>query len=264
MIQVENLSKSFGNFHLLEKIDFAVKPGERVTIIGPGGCGKSTLLKILLGLEPPSSGSVNVMDLDMVNSKPKERQELLRKVGVAFQQGALFDYMTVEDNIRFAIEHMTDMSEQEAGEKIDQLLTAVKLPHTKSMYPYELSGGMQRRIGIVRAMATDPVLTFFDEPTSGLDPVTSTIILNMILDLAGQKEGNTLIVATSAVEIAMRFSERIIMLNEGVIAADGNWKDLLVDGPEWVQHFLSARLIGIDINYARELQLPEDFIKRHW
>jgi phospholipid/cholesterol/gamma-HCH transport system ATP-binding protein len=132
------------------------------------------------------------------------------------------------------------------------------------MFPYELSGGMQRRVGIVRALATDPVVAFFDEPTAGLDPVTSTIILNMIRDLAGKTADQALMIATSNVEIAIRFADRIVMVNNGEIVADGPWRELIVNGPEWVKRFLSVRLIGLDEEYAHELNLPEEFIKLHW
>ncbi len=132
------------------------------------------------------------------------------------------------------------------------------------MYPHELSGGMKRRIGIARALATNPQLSIFDEPTSGLDPVTSTIILNMIHELGGKDPQNAMVIATSSVEIAIRFAERVILLNEGNLVGDGPWKDLLLSGSDWVRHFLSVRLIGIDIDYARELQLPDAFLRQHW
>src|SRR5688500_9053652 len=123
---------------------------------------------------------------------------------MAFQQGGLFDFMTVEENLVFAMEHMTDMKSQEMSQKIDALLKTVKLTRTRRMFPHELSGGMKRRIGIARALATDPVVSIFDEPTSGLDPVTSTIILNMIHELGVQKDEGAQLVATSSVEIAIR------------------------------------------------------------
>lgn len=265
MIRLDNVSKSFGGLDLLKNISFAVAPGERICLLGPGGCGKTTLLKLVLGLLEPDSGGISLMGNDMVAMKSDtDRREVLRKVGMAFQQGALFDFMTVKENLFFAMEHMTDFSVEEMDRRVKFLLNAVKIGRTENMFPFELSGGMQRRVGIVRALSTDPVVAFFDEPTSGLDPVTSTIILNMIRDLAGKTAEQALVISTSNVEIAIRFSNRIVMLHDGEIVADGPWRELLLDGSPWVKNFLSVRLIGLDADYAKELDLPPKFIEAHW
>lgn len=264
MISLSLVKKNYGPAEILKDISFTVAEGEKISILGPGGCGKSTILKLLLGLEPPSSGSITLFDRDMVEATELEKQQTLRSVGMAFQQGALFDYMTVNENIRFALENMTDLSSSQMEEIIDQLLLSLKLPRTKHMFPYELSGGMKRRIGIARALATSPKIAIFDEPTSGLDPVTSTIILNMITELGQQDSSRSLVISTSSVEIAIRFAQRLVLINEGRVVADGLWKDLLLDGDDWVRNFLSVRLIGIDIDYAKELGLPEAFIRQHW
>lgn len=265
MISLDHVSKSFGDHHLLKDISFSVGPGERIALLGPGGSGKTTILKLILGLLSPDSGEISLMgrSLSSINSD-RERREILQKVGMAFQQGALFDFMTVRDNLFFAMEHMTSFSPQEMDRRVKDFLSAVKISRTENMYPFELSGGMQRRVGIVRALATDPVVAFFDEPTAGLDPVTSTIILNMIRDLAGKTAEQALVVCTSNVEIAIRFADRVVMLHEGRIVADGPWRQLLIEGSDWVRHFLSVRLIGIDRDYAVELDLPKEFIAQHW
>ncbi|MCX6117861.1 MAG: ATP-binding cassette domain-containing protein [Proteobacteria bacterium] len=265
MIQVENISKSFGDTPLLKNISFSVAPGERIALLGPGGSGKTTILKLILGLLTPDTGSISLMGRDMVHmTSDRERREVLRKVGMAFQQGALFDFMTVRDNLMFAMEHMTDFDLTEMDSRVKRFLSAVKIGRTELMYPYELSGGMQRRVGIVRALATDPIVAFFDEPTAGLDPVTSTIILNMIRDLAGKTNDQALVVCTSNVEIAIRFADRIVMINDGEVVADGPWRQLILSGSPWVQKFLQVRLIGLDTEYALELDLPKEFISQHW
>jgi phospholipid/cholesterol/gamma-HCH transport system ATP-binding protein len=264
VMTLEAVSKSYDKIPVLKNISFHIKPGEKVSLLGPGGCGKSTVLKILLGLTHPDKGSVQLMTRDMVAASEGEKQRTLRKVGMAFQQGGLFDFMTVEENLIFAMEHMTDMSADQMSQRIDALLKTVKLTRTRRMFPHELSGGMKRRIGIARALATDPVISIFDEPTSGLDPVTSTIILNMIQELGVQTDQGAQLVATSSVEIAIRFAERLILINDGEVVADGSWKDLILNSSDWVKHFLSVRLIGIDIEYARELGLPDEFIRLHW
>ena len=269
MIEFSQVNKSFSGVPLLREVSFKVSLGERVSLIGPGGCGKTTLLKILLGLVPPDAGTALLMSQQMQEEAEQEgekrRQQILRRVGMAFQQGGLFDFMTVRENLLFAMSHMTSLSPELMEQRVKDLLAGVRLPHTTNQFPYELSGGMKRRVGIARALCTDPVIALFDEPTSGLDPVTSTIILNMIQDLAGKSgEQKTLLISTTNVEIAMRFAERMIVLNDGVIMADGLWKDLLLTGPEWVRHFLGMRLIGLSLNYVRELGLPDAFIAKHW
>ena len=264
MIEFINVSKSFGSLKLLDNISFKIEAGEKVSLLGPGGSGKSTILKLLLGLTEPDSGKIKVMGKDIHQLSDTELQNLLKSVGMAFQQGALFDSKTVEENLLFAMENMTDLSFEQMDEIIDNLLLTVKLPHTRKMFPYELSGGMKRRIGIARALCTSPKVAFFDEPTSGLDPVTSTIILQMIQKLGNEDPNNTLLVSTSSVEVAIRFAERQIIINEAKIVADDSWKSLILNGSDWVKNFLSIRLIGIDIEYARELQLPEKFIQQHW
>lgn len=260
MISLNGVKKSFGSDILLESISFSVERGERVAILGPGGCGKSTILKIILGLIPIDSGSVNLLGTDMSNAPEEVRRKTLKNVGMAFQQGALFDYMTVRENIEFAISNMTTMTDEESDRRVRELLAGVKLPRSEFQFPYELSGGMQRRVGIARAMAIHPLVGIFDEPTSGLDPVTSTVILNMILELASANQDGCQVIATSNVEIAIRFAERIILINDGIVVADGPWKRLLLEGQKWVKHFLSARLIGLDPEYMAELHLPQEFI----
>ena len=261
---MKSIKKSFDGNVVLKDINFSIQDGERVSLIGPGGCGKSTILKILLGLIKPDSGDAEIMGRNLTQSSPREITEIVKSLGMAFQQGGLFDFMTVRENLLFAMDHMTSFSTEEKDERVKRLLDGVKLSRTENMFPHELSGGMQRRVGIVRALCTDPKVSIFDEPTSGLDPVTSTIIMNMIKQLGGADPNATLLVATTNVEVAVRFAERIIVVNEGGIVADGNWKEILLDGDPWVRHFIGVRFIGLDIEYAHELQLPERFISQHW
>lgn len=264
MISFQSVKKSFGSHTVLGDISFSLAKGEKVSLLGPGACGKSTILKLLLGLDKPDAGEISLYGNDMVSATEVEKQNILKKVGMAFQQGALFDYMTVEENLLFAMDNMTNYDSVKKRDNITNLLNTVKLPKTRKMFPFELSGGMQRRVGVARALTTGADLAIFDEPTAGLDPVTSTIILNMINELVDLKEGKSMLVATSSVEIAIRFAKRVILVNEGRVVDDGLWQDMLVHGSDWVRNFLGVRLIGIDIEYARELGLPEEFIKQHW
>jgi phospholipid/cholesterol/gamma-HCH transport system ATP-binding protein len=263
MIELQSVVKYFGDFNVLKGISFSIQAGSSVTLLGPGGSGKTTILKLILGLIEADSGTVKLMGQALRDLDEEQRMKRLTRVGMAFQQGALFDFMTVADNLSFAMTHMTDFDQEKMDRRIDELLKAVKLPRTRAMYPFELSGGMQRRIGIARALCTDPEVAIFDEPTSGLDPVTSTIVLNMIHDLGNAATNRTLLMATTSVEVAMRFSERIILIHEGRVVADGSWRRLLTHGDAWTQHFLGARLVGLAPEYARELSLPEEFIEKH-
>lgn len=263
-ISLRNVSKAFDDQVLLDNVSVDIYPGELVSLIGPGGCGKTTLLKLVLGILEPDEGTITLRGLRMNAQNENKKIDILRRVGMAFQQGALFDYMTVRENLEFAMENMTRIQKDEMLEKIKYLLDFVKLGRTLEMFPYELSGGMKRRVGIARALCTDPEVAIFDEPTSGLDPVTSTIIINMIHELVPNSEGATSLVATSQVEVAIRFASRILVLNEGKIVSDGDWKDILVNGPEWVRHFLQVRLIGLDLDYAKDLDLPGEFLAKHW
>lgn len=264
MISLTSVAKAYGELEVLKDISFSIAQGERVSVVGPGGCGKSTVLKILLGLEDPDQGEVQLMGNSLVGMKEEEKFLLMRSVGMAFQQGGLFDFMTIKENLFFAMEHMTSLTHKEMHARGVEMLEGVKLGRTLNMYPHELSGGMVRRVGIARALCTEPEVAIFDEPTSGLDPVTSTIILDMISELSAKKAGATLLVATSNVEIAIRFSSRIIIINNGVVVADGPWKELLVHGDDWVKNFLGIRFIGLDLRYAKGLQLPQEFIDLHW
>ena len=263
MIRLAEVEKSFHAQSILQGVDFEVAAGERVSLIGAGGCGKTLILKIILGLLPPDAGVVEVMQVPVSDTDDPQWTEVLKQVGIAFQQGGLFDFMTVRQNLLFAMHRMTEFSRERMEEKITFLLDKIKLPQAGDLFPHELSGGMQRRVGIARALSTEPVVAIFDDPTAGLDPVTSTIILNMIHDLCANPE-SALLIATSNVETAIRFASRLIVINEGKVIADGDWRKLLLDGPEWVRHFLSARLIGISLEAAKQLRLPQEFIAQHW
>jgi phospholipid/cholesterol/gamma-HCH transport system ATP-binding protein len=264
VIELTRVSKYFDEACVLRDISFTVRAGERISLIGPGGSGKTTIIKILLGLLPASSGEVLLFAQPIHRVESRVREKIMRRLGVAFQQVGLFDFMSVEDNLRFALEHKTSKKDAEISALIEQMLAGVKLLKAKKLYAHELSGGMQRRVGIARALCTDPQIAIFDEPTAGLDPVTSTIILNMIGDLAVGSEEKCLMVVTSNVETAIRFADRVIVINDGIVAADGPWRELLLSGSAWVQRFLGIRFVGLDIRYAEELQLPAEFIKRHW
>jgi len=240
LLRVSDIHKSFDGKPLLSGITFSLGEGERLAVLGPGGCGKSTLLKIILGIVPADSGEVEVLGKNLGSLNREERQALLSQVGMAFQQGALFDFMTVRENILFAMDNMTTFSRLEQEERVSTMLEAVYLPNVGRKLPSELSGGMRRRVGIVRAMVTDPKLVLLDEPTAGLDPVTSTVVIDMIHRL-GEKTQSALLCVTSSVEVAFTFSKNVAILKDGCLVGTGTWQQHHETGDAWVKNFLDLR-----------------------
>lgn len=240
IVELKGISKSFGKNDLLKSIDISLREGEYLSILGPGGSGKSTLLKIIVGIVQPDDGLVQILGETLNKVDFKHKRKLLSRIGVAFQQGALFDFLTVHENILFAMENMTEFSLIEMEERVSKMLEAVNLPRAAFKLPSELSGGMRRRVGICRALCTDPELALLDEPTAGLDPVTSTIVIELIHRLAEQSK-SSLVCMTSNVEVAFRFSKRVAILKDGVIIGTGTWEELHALNDPWVTKFLDVR-----------------------
>lgn len=240
IVELKGISKSFGKNDLLKSIDISLREGEYLSILGPGGSGKSTLLKIIIGIVQPDGGLVQILGKKLNDADFKSKRKLLSRVGVAFQQGALFDFLTVHENILFAMENMTEYSLIEMEERVSKMLEAVNLPRAALKLPSELSGGMRRRVGICRALCTDPELALLDEPTAGLDPVTSTIVIELIHRLA-ELSKSSLVCMTSNVEVAFRFSKRVAILKDGVIIGTGTWDELHALNDPWITKFLDVR-----------------------
>ncbi len=240
LLKVVGLKKDYDEVAILDGLDFELARGERMSILGPGGSGKSTLLKMIIGLVPPTCGLIELLGQDLVAADRQARSAVLKRVAMAFQLGGLFDFMNVRENILFAMENMTELPPSIMDERVVDLLAAVNLPHASSKLPSELSGGMRRRVGIVRAMATSPELGLFDEPTAGLDPVTSSMVIDMIHRIA-DKIGTTCLCVTSSVEVAFTFAKRVAVLRDGKIIAVGTWAELQSHPDTWMQHFLNVR-----------------------
>lgn len=240
VLRVTDLHKSFGTQPLLQGLSLSLRERERLAVLGPGGCGKSTLLKIIMGIVDSDRGNVTVLGQDLESLDKKQRGELLRDLAMAFQLGALFDFMTVRENILFAMENMRDLPRAEMEERVKSLLDRVNLPNVGRRFPSELSGGMRRRVGIVRALCTEPRVALLDEPTAGLDPVTTTVVIDMIHAIAKQT-GSSLLCVTSSVEVAFTFSERVAIMKDGRIVGEGTWEDLHKSPDPWVSRFLDVR-----------------------
>lgn len=244
MIEVRQLHKSFGDKPVLRGVDLTINSGQALTIIGRSGCGKSVLLKHLVGLLRPDAGDVLVDGQSLFKSKLKELYEQRKKFGVLFQGAALFDSMTVEDNIALAMRAHTKKSEDEISDIVNRCLTQVGLPHTRKLKPSELSGGMKKRVGLARAIAVEPQYILYDEPTTGLDPITADSINDLIISL-NQELSVTTIVVTHDMVSAYKISERIVMLHEGRVIHSGTPEETQTSDNILVRKFVTGEGDGV-------------------
>ncbi len=243
MIELRNVCKRFGDLIVLDGVDFDVRSGETVALLGPSGVGKSVLLKHINGLLHPDSGDVIVDGLRVPTLKRRELAKLRSRIGYVFQFGALFDSMDVFGNIQLGItdeEHASDKAYCRA--RVAECLDLVNLaPETARKFPADLSGGMKKRVGLARAIAGQPVYLLYDEPTSGLDPVNADIIDSLIEKLQDEL-GATSVMVTHDVRGAFRVADRIALLNQGNIRAMGTPQELRESTDEAVEEFLERDL----------------------
>ena len=195
LLRVRGVSKWFGDVCVLDSIDLSLREGEVVGLIGPGGAGKSVLVKMCCGLVAPDAGDIAVLGQDLGTMDNKAKQALRERVGLVFQNYALFDFMTVGDNVAFPMRQRGGYTEAQIADKVQARLAEVDLPKALPLMPNELSGGMKKRVGLARANINDPELIFFDDPTAGLDPVTSSKIFNLIRKTQAQRNSTCLVVS---------------------------------------------------------------------
>lgn len=237
-ISIRNLYKSFGKKEVLRGINMDVMPGESVVIIGGSGTGKSVLLKCILGLLQPDQGSIKIDGEEMVGKSWKAREKHLKKIGMLFQGGALFDSLKVWENVAFGLLQTTKITRMEAKREAIKNLQTVGLDAlVADLSPAELSGGMQKRVGLARAITTKPEIMFFDEPTTGLDPIMSAVINNLITQTV-QKLGATAVSITHDLMSARKIAHRVIMLYQGKVIWQGSVKEMDHSDNEYVDQFI--------------------------
>ena len=237
-VAVEDLSKSFGSQNVLNGISLAVGRGETLAVLGRSGTGKSVLLRLIIGLEKPDSGSVRIHGQDIADLALDQMGEIRKKMGFLFQHAALYDSLTVEQNVAFPLlHHKKEMSKSERGDRVKELLAEVGMESALAKMPSDISGGMQKRVGLARALALEPDILLLDEPTAGLDPISSGEIDDLILKL--QQEHHTAsIVVTHDLHSAKTVADRLALLNEGDIVIQGTFEELQESDIEFVREFL--------------------------
>ncbi len=248
-IIVKNLVKSFGTKQVIRGLDIEVKKGESLVIIGGSGTGKSVLIKNIVGILQPNSGEILVDGIDMTKLNAKEHNKMLKKFGYLFQGGALFDSMPIWKNIAFVPLQTGQIDEKEAKKLAIEKLFSVGLDeHVADLFPAELSGGMQKRAALARAIALNPEIIFFDEPTTGLDPIMSAII-NDLIKKNSKQLGATTITITHDLISAAHIADRVAMIYEGKIIWNDSIDKLHKSGNPYVEQFVSGSVAGpIKIN----------------
>lgn len=240
-IEFVEVFKSFDAQPVLKGLDLRVPQSEITTILGPSGCGKSVTLKHVIGIERADMGKVVVAGYDMERIRRGELIALRKRIGVLFQSSALFDSMTVKENVAFGLRMHTRMTEEEIAERVHICLDAVRLAGTEAKMPVELSGGMRKRAALARAIAMEPDFILYDEPTTGLDPNTSSVVGEYILKL--QSELNvTSVVVTHDMPLARRVSDRVALLYDGKAVVQGAMEDVEASGNEIFELFVQGRL----------------------
>ena len=242
-IHVRDLRKSFGSKQVLNGLNLDVAPAESLVIIGGSGTGKSVLLKHVIGLLKPDAGTVEVDGTAVEKLGNREITEFRRKFGMAFQEGALFDSMTVWQNVAFPLQRLKKMSRSEISDRVEECLVMVRLEGVGEKLPSQLSGGMRRRVGFARAVAHEPEILLFDEPTTGLDPVTTALIDEVILDLNDRLKTTTLTI-THDMESAFRIGDRIAMIHKGEIIAEAPPQEFRQLEDPRVQQFIHGKAEG--------------------
>lgn len=243
VVVVRDLYKSFGDNEVLRGVDLELNQGENLVVLGKSGTGKSVLIKIISGLLKPDSGEVNVLGKEVASLNEKELNELRLKIGFSFQNSALYDSMTVKENLAFPlVRHRRTLTRKQVDEAINYVLDAVGLLDKKSQMPSELSGGQKKRIGIARTLILQPEIMLYDEPTAGLDPITSCEI-NELINEVKAKYNTSSIIITHDLTCAKITGDRVAMLLDGKFVKEGSFEDVFTTDDERIKSFYDYNFI---------------------
>jgi phospholipid/cholesterol/gamma-HCH transport system ATP-binding protein len=236
-IVVQQLHKRFGSQTVLNGIDLTVGQGETVAVLGRSGTGKSVLLKLMIGLQKPDAGSIQIHGQDIGALPVEKLNELRRKVGFLFQEAALYDSLNIEENVAFPLRRWNKTFAKEQQDRVQELLSVVGMQTDAKKMPSEISGGMKKRVGLARALALEPDILLFDEPTAGLDPITASEIEDLILKLKKEHEISSVVV-THDLHGARTVADRLALLHEGNILIEGTFDELKKSTEPFVSQFL--------------------------
>jgi phospholipid/cholesterol/gamma-HCH transport system ATP-binding protein len=243
-IELTDVYKSFGHKKVLQGVSFKLMPGESLVVIGGSGCGKSVLIKTIIGLMRADKGSIKIDGEETNNLSSKRRNQIMHKFGYLFQGGALFDSMPIWENVAFGLIYAEGMKRDEAREVAKQKIMQVGMDkEVANLLPAELSGGMQKRIALARAIATNPEIIFFDEPTTGLDPIMSDVINNLIIKCSKELNATTISI-THDMHSARKIADKMAMLYNGQLIWQGSPKDIDSSGNEYVDQFVRGSAEG--------------------
>jgi phospholipid/cholesterol/gamma-HCH transport system ATP-binding protein len=233
---VQGLHKSYGEQKVLNGLDLKVGSGQTVAVLGRSGTGKSVLLRLIIGLQKPDAGTIQIQGQEITNANLEQRNEIRKKMGFLFQHAALYDSLTVEENVAFPLRRHTEMTAAQRSERVQELLASVGMEADRQKMPSDISGGMQKRVGLARALALEPGILLLDEPTAGLDPITSGEIDELILKLQEEREVASIVV-THDLHSAKVIADRIVLLHEGNVVIEGTYEELEKSTDEFVAEF---------------------------
>ena len=243
IISIRDVYKSFGDLHVLNGVDLDVYKGENVVVLGRSGTGKSVLIKIIVGLLQQDKGTVNVLGQEVSDLQGKELNELRRKIGFSFQNSALYDSMTVRENLEFPlVRNVANLSKADIKEQVESVLESVGLSQTINQVPSQLSGGQRKRIGIARTLILKPEIMLYDEPTAGLDPITC-IEINELINEVKEKYHTSAIIITHDLTCARQTGDRLAMLLDGKFATTGTFEEVFASDEERVKSFYDYNFI---------------------